>query len=64
MNSFNHYTLGSIAEWMYTGVSGIRRVEEYPGFSRFILNPLYGGSLTYAKGHFDSMFERIHSNWT
>jgi alpha-L-rhamnosidase len=64
MNSFNHYTLGVIAEWMFTGILGIRRTEEFPGFKQFVLNPQYGGTLTYAQGHFDSMVGRISSSWT
>jgi alpha-L-rhamnosidase len=64
MNSFNHYVLGSIGEWLFSGILGIRRDEEHPGFRRFILDPQYGGTLTYAKGHFDSMVGRIESSWT
>jgi alpha-L-rhamnosidase len=63
MNSFNHYAFGSIGEWMFSGILGIKREEKYPGFREFILDPQYGGRLTYAIGHFDSMVGRITSSW-
>ena len=31
MNSFNHYSLGSVAEWLYEYVAGIRLDPERPG---------------------------------
>src|SRR5690606_41522060 len=34
MNSLNHYTYGSIVEWMYRNMCGINPVEEFPGFKR------------------------------
>jgi alpha-L-rhamnosidase len=67
MNSYNHYAFGSVGEWLMSGVLGIDRDEGSPanvGFKRFILNPQIGGSLTYAKGHYDSMSGRIESHWT
>jgi alpha-L-rhamnosidase len=64
MNSFNHYAFGSIGEWMMSGVLGIRRDEAAPGFRHFVLDPQYGGTLTYARGHYDSVSGRIESAWT
>ena len=66
MNSFNHYAFGSIGEWMMSGVLGIVRDEsdyDNVGFRKFILNPQYGGTLTYAKGHYDSVSGKIESSW-
>ena len=41
MNSFNHYSYGAVAEWMYAYVAGIRPDPENVGFNkRFILAPL------------------------
>jgi alpha-L-rhamnosidase len=64
LNSFNHFAFGSIGEWLFSGILGMRRVEEHPGFRQFILDPQYGGTLTYAKGHFNSVCGRIESSWT
>ena len=32
MNSFNHYSLGSVAQWLYEYVAGIRLDPERPGY--------------------------------
>jgi alpha-L-rhamnosidase len=39
MNSFNHYAYGAVAEWMFADMAGIKPVEDYPGFEKFILAP-------------------------
>lgn len=39
MNSFNHYSYGIIAEWMYRYMTGIQPDEESAGFKHFILRP-------------------------
>lgn len=62
--SLNHFAYGSVAEWMYRYSAGIERDEEYPGFKHFILQPSIGGSLTYVKGSYDSVYGTIMSAWT
>ena len=39
MNSFNHYAYGAVTEWMFSSLAGIKPVEEYPGFEKFVLAP-------------------------
>ncbi len=39
MNSFNHYAFGAVAEWMFSGICGIRPDPENPGFETFIIRP-------------------------
>lgn len=39
MNSFNHYAYGAVTEWMFAAMAGIKPVEEYPGFEKFVLAP-------------------------
>ena len=65
MNSFNHYSFGAVGAWMYNYSLGIERDENHPGFKRFILQPEPDptGQMTYAKGHYDSMYGRIESAW-
>ena len=62
MNSFNHYSLGSVLSWLYQYVLGIRREEEHPGFSHFRLEPVIG-DLTWAKGSVNSPCGVIESGW-
>ena len=40
INSFNHVALGSVGQWMYRNIAGIR--PERPGFQRIIIKPLPG----------------------
>ncbi len=63
MNSFNHYSLGSVGEWMYHTVAGIDVDPHKPGYKHIILHPRPGGGLTYAKAAYDSIHGRIVSNW-
>jgi len=37
MNSFNHYSFGAVAEWMYAYMGGIRPLA--PAFTRFAVEP-------------------------
>jgi alpha-L-rhamnosidase len=63
MNSFNHYALGSVGEWLYRYVAGIDIDPEYPGFKHFIIHPYPGGGLKYAKAEYNSMYGKIISHW-
>jgi len=65
MNSFNHYSFGAVAAWMYNYSLGIERDENYPGFKHFILQPTPDPTkeMTHAGGYYDSMYGRIESRW-
>jgi len=39
MNSFNHYSFGSVAEWVYEVAAGIQRVEAAPAFEEIRIHP-------------------------
>jgi alpha-L-rhamnosidase len=64
MNSFNHYSFGSVGEWMYSTVLGIELDETSPGYKHFVIRPRPGGGLTSAKGSLDSIHGLIVSDWT
>ena len=65
MNSFNHYSFGSVGAWLYNYVLGIQRDEAAPGWQHFYLQPQLEttGALTWARGHYDSPYGRIESGW-
>jgi alpha-L-rhamnosidase len=63
MNSFNHYAFGAVGEWMYENILGIQPDSNSPGFRHFILKPCPGGSLTWAKGSFNSINGKIEVDW-
>ena len=62
MNSFNHYSLGSVLSWLYENTLGIQRDEEHPGYKHFTLKPEMG-TLAFAEGGFDTSYGRIESAW-
>lgn len=62
MNSFNHYSLGSVLSWMYHVVLGIRQDPNCPGGQHFILKP-EAGSLDFARGSVSSPFGVIRAGW-
>lgn len=63
MNSFNHYSIGAVGEWMYKIILGINPSDEHPGFKHFTIKPQPGGSLTWAKGSYKSINGLISSEW-
>jgi alpha-L-rhamnosidase len=63
MNSFCHYSIGAVGEWLYRVVLGINFDEEEPGMKHVVISPRPGGSLAWAKGSYDSIRGRISSAW-
>lgn len=63
MNSFNHYSLGSVGEWLYRYVAGIELDPEINGFKQFQIKPYPGGGLTYAGASYQSIYGMIRSRW-
>lgn len=62
MNSFNHYSLGSVLSWMYDEILGIQRQEEYPVLTHFLLKPDMR-MLDFAIGSVASPAGAIESSW-
>jgi len=63
MNSFNHYALGSVGEWLYRFVLGIDQPPGQAGFGRLLIRPHPGGSLRPARGSYRSVRGLIASGW-
>ncbi|MCC8152196.1 MAG: glycoside hydrolase family 78 protein, partial [Lachnospiraceae bacterium] len=62
MNSFNHYSLGSVVAWLYEYVLGIRPDPESPGMEHFIIQPLTG-AFAFAGGGVELPSGRAESRW-
>jgi alpha-L-rhamnosidase len=62
MNSYNHYALGSVGEWLYSGVAGIR--YDAPGGRRLQLSPLPDESMTWAQASHRSPYGLVRCGWT
>jgi alpha-L-rhamnosidase len=63
MNSFNHYSLGSVGKWLYSGAGGIGIDDEHPGFKHFFLDPQISPKFTLFKATLNSPYGLISSAW-
>ncbi len=59
--SHNHPMFGSVSEWFYKSILGIRPAA--PGFKEILIKPSVVGDLTWAKGHHDCPYGRIEVEW-
>jgi alpha-L-rhamnosidase len=64
MNSFNHYSLGSCGEWLYSTVAGIAIDPGQPGFKHILIQPRPGATLTEARATVHSIRGKISTSWT
>lgn len=63
MNSLNHYSYGSIVEWMFRNMAGINPCEEYPGFKRFRIAPMPNYRIGKSEVRLRAASGRIESAW-
>ncbi|WP_329521302.1 alpha-L-rhamnosidase [Spirillospora sp. NBC_01491] len=63
MNSFNHYSLGSIGEWLYQGVAGLAQAPASTGYRELLIRPRPGG-LTWARASYESVRGTVSTAWT
>ncbi len=63
MNSFAHYALGSVGEWMMRTIIGINPDAGVPAYKQFVIQPIPGGGLTWARGEYHSINGRIACAW-
>lgn len=63
MNSFSHYSIGAVGEWMNRFILGINPDDDHPGYKHFIIHPQPSGTLTWAKGSYNSINGHIASDW-
>ncbi|GAA2541706.1 family 78 glycoside hydrolase catalytic domain [Winogradskya consettensis] len=62
MNSFNHYGLGSVGDWLYRTVGGIAPAT--PGYQQLTLAPRPGGSLTQATTSLTTSYGQTRTQWS
>jgi alpha-L-rhamnosidase len=63
MNSFNHYAYGSVVEWFYDTIAGLKPDAAAPGWKTFEIAPIPGGGLTYAKASLETPHGLAASSW-
>jgi alpha-L-rhamnosidase len=63
MNSFNHYALGAVGDWLYGCVAGIGQAPGSIGYRRPVIAPRPGGRLTSAEASQETARGRISCAW-
>jgi alpha-L-rhamnosidase len=58
-----HPMFGTVTEWYYRWLAGIRPIPEYPGFKQFTLAPSTPEGLDFVNCNYQSPFGKIVSNW-
>jgi alpha-L-rhamnosidase len=66
MNSFNHFALGAVGQWMYEFQLGITtdHMHGEAGYKNFVLQPQAGANFTSLNGSYQSEYGTITSSWT
>ena len=61
MLSFNHYALGSVADWLHRTVAGLAPAE--PGYRRILVAPRPGGGLSRVSAAHETPYGRAEVAW-
>lgn len=61
--SNNHFMLGHLMEWFYSGLAGIKQDESATAFKKIIIKPQVVGDVTFAKANYQSPYGKISSDW-
>ena len=57
--SLNHYSKGAVCEWLFRTMCGIRA----DGENRFVIAPKPGGTFSYAKASYCSVYGKVECGW-
>lgn len=63
MNSFNHYAYGSVADWVYQVASGIRTIEDAPGYASIRFAPVPDTRLSWLTASLQTRHGLVESGW-
>lgn len=61
MNSLNHYTYGSIGDWMYRKIAGINPLEA--GYKKIWIRPMLTRGMTRSDASLETMYGTIECHW-
>lgn len=62
MNSLNHYSFGSVVEYLYRNVAGLKALE--PGFKKALITPLMNQKLKFMDMSYDSAMGTYRAAWS
>ncbi len=63
MNSMNHYSYGSVMEWMFRHAAGINTINEAPGMRKVSIAPILNWKLRKMEASYDSPAGEYRSSW-
>ena len=63
MNSFNHYSYGSVASCFYAVLGGIRQDHSATGFRKVVIRPYFSERLDFVKSSYLSPYGKISVEW-
>lgn len=61
--SNNHFMLGHLMEWFFSGLGGIRQTESSVAFEHILIDPQLVGDITSARTAYESAYGRIVCEW-
>lgn len=61
MNSLNHFAFGSVIEYLYRDIAGLKALE--PGFKKASIAPQISKKIGYAKLCYESVYGTYRSEW-
>jgi alpha-L-rhamnosidase len=61
--SQNHPMFGSVSEWFYKALAGIKPAPDAVGFDKVLIQPQPVGDLKWVKGSYNSVHGQILSEW-
>jgi alpha-L-rhamnosidase len=63
MNSFNHYAIGSVGEWVWRVVAGINPDPAAPGAAELLIHPQPGGGLAWVRASHRTIRGPVSVEW-
>jgi alpha-L-rhamnosidase len=64
MNSFNHYSLGSVGDWLFGRVAGIDQAPGSVAYRTLLFRPLPGGRLRWARAEQETVRGTVACGWS
>ncbi|HEX2985513.1 MAG TPA: family 78 glycoside hydrolase catalytic domain [Caproiciproducens sp.] len=61
VRSFDHYFLGTIDDWFYEYVAGVRPLE--PGYRKILIRPYPDQSVNFAKAELETVHGKVSVEW-
>ena len=63
MNSYNHYSLGSVSEWLAEGIAGLAQQPDAAGWRHLLVRPHPGSGITHASAWYLTPLGRAEVEW-